>query len=388
MVQKYHGGDFTELLEKVYNGLENLCEQYGLQIIDTVGKTFVACGGLKFCEKNLDPRLLTSHQSVRVIEFAYKAQSFMSCITLRDGRKASISIGIHSGEIICGIVGDTKPQFSIIGTNVAKAAQICRLVRGNGILISMATYKATVNKVNNFIFEATVVTIDGKAKTFFTVQKRRGMNRRLAYQSNQKNHNKNQLGRGILADKKEAKLDSDGERWNEGAGNDIEASERTYHSYNSVQSDIMYDLRSERMIEQNESFNLDGSLNESYEDDEFNKHNFAEMKDDRAIVKIAATNDKYKLVERPRFLFSFETMTWENKFATSVFRKHFQTELCTFITKALFDLLLSQALVYAYYKNNRIEVNILVGLGVILWKVLDTMVLFMRKVKKPRGIMY
>lgn len=112
------------------------------------------------------------------------------------------------------------------------------------------------------------------------------------------------------------------------------------------------------------------------------------MKDDRAIVKIAATNDKYKLVERPRFLFSFDTMTWESKFATSVFRKHFQTELCTFLTKAVFDLLLSQALVYAYYKNSRIEINILVALGVILWKVLDTMVLFMRRVKKPRGIIY
>lgn len=73
LVRKYHGRDFTELLEKVYNGLDGLCEQYGLQVIDTVGKAFVACGGLKFVEKNLDPRLLTSYHTVRVIEFAVKA---------------------------------------------------------------------------------------------------------------------------------------------------------------------------------------------------------------------------------------------------------------------------------------------------------------------------
>ena len=97
LVKRYHGRDFTELLEKVYNGLDALCEQYGLQVIDTVGKTFVACGGLKFCEKNLDQRLLTSAHSVRVIEFACKAISFIQGIKLRDGRKASISIGIHSG---------------------------------------------------------------------------------------------------------------------------------------------------------------------------------------------------------------------------------------------------------------------------------------------------
>lgn len=49
----------------------------------------------------------------------------MQGIKLRDGRKASICMGIHSGEVICGVVGDTKPQFSIIGVNVDKTAKIC-----------------------------------------------------------------------------------------------------------------------------------------------------------------------------------------------------------------------------------------------------------------------
>lgn len=30
LVRKYQGRDFTELLEKVYNGLDSLCEQFGL----------------------------------------------------------------------------------------------------------------------------------------------------------------------------------------------------------------------------------------------------------------------------------------------------------------------------------------------------------------------
>jgi len=161
LVKRYHGRDFTELLEKVFNGLDQLCEQYGLQVIDTVGKAFVACGGLKFCEKNLDPRLLTSHHSVRVIEFACKAQSFLSSITLRDGRKASISIGIHSGSLMCGVMGETKPQFSIVGANVDKAEWICHNTEPNTIKISEQTYKATANKVNNFDFEAQDVSLFG-----------------------------------------------------------------------------------------------------------------------------------------------------------------------------------------------------------------------------------
>ena len=115
--------------------------------------------------------------------------------------------------------------------------------------------------------------------------------------------------------------------------------------------------RSDRIVDANDSFNMDdydGSLNGSIDDVELHKRNFADMKDDRQIVKIAATNDKFKLVERPRFLFSFDTTTWENKFATSVFRKHFTTELCTYITKAIFDLFLGQALVYSIYKQDQI----------------------------------
>ena len=181
LVKRYHGRDFTELLEKVYNGLDALCEQYGLQVIDTVGKTFVACGGLKFCEKNLDQRLLTSAHSVRVIEFACKAISFIQGIKLRDGRKASISIGIHSGQVIYGVVGETKPQFSIIGANVYQAALICRRTPPNTILISKQSFKATVNKVNNFLFEEREVSLNGQVTTCYSVQKRRGMNRRLAY---------------------------------------------------------------------------------------------------------------------------------------------------------------------------------------------------------------
>ena len=81
------------------------------------------------------------------------------------------------------------------------------------------------------------------------------------------------------------------------------------------------------------------SLDGSFDDANFNRRNFSDYQDERKIVKLAALNDKYKLVERPRFLFSFETTTWETKFQTWVFRKHFATELSTYIMKSVFDLI-------------------------------------------------
>ena len=46
------------------------------------------------------------------------------------------------------------------------------------------------------------------------------------------------------------------------------------------------------------------------------------------------------------------------------------------------------AIVYAEFGTKRLEIFIYVSIGVIAIKVLDTMLLFFRKVKKPRGIIY
>ena len=52
---------------------------------------------------------MTNYHTVRVIEFAVKAQAYVSHITLHDERKANISVGINTGHIMCGVIGDIKP---------------------------------------------------------------------------------------------------------------------------------------------------------------------------------------------------------------------------------------------------------------------------------------
>ena len=110
------------------------------------------------------------------------------------------------------------------------------------------------------------------------------------------------------------------------------------------------------------------------------------MQDDRQIVKIAAINDKYKLVERPRFLVSFDTVTWESKFATSVFQKHFKTEICTFIAKGILDLLLAEAMVFSVHGHIQLGIYFIVAFGYIVYFSLATAFLFCRKRRKPRCV--
>lgn len=109
LVNQHTGKELIELLDKVYNAFDQLCEQNGIQKIETVGKTYMACGGLKSCERAVESRLLGSHHSVRVTDFACNALKFAESYRLRFGNNLGVKIGIHTGQVIAGVVGETKP---------------------------------------------------------------------------------------------------------------------------------------------------------------------------------------------------------------------------------------------------------------------------------------
>jgi class 3 adenylate cyclase len=96
-----------------------------LQKIETVGKTYLACGGLKSAEKKIEARLLNRHHSVRATDFGMEIMNFVKSMYLKNGKNLEINIGIHSGSVISGVIGDTKPQFSLIGDTVIKTAAVC-----------------------------------------------------------------------------------------------------------------------------------------------------------------------------------------------------------------------------------------------------------------------
>ncbi len=68
-------------------------------------------------------------------------------------------------------------------------------------------------------------------------------------------------------------------------------------------------MTSDRMSSvQNDTEREQKSINDDSFDDDVagNILKTNELKDDKAIVKSAAQNDRYNLIERPRFLISFE----------------------------------------------------------------------------------
>ena len=80
--------------------------------------------------------------------------------------------------MISGVVGETKPQFSLIGDTVNKSSRVCSSCPKNKVLISNEGKKALERNSNNFIFSSIDVkmkgiTKDNELETVHIVQKRK-----------------------------------------------------------------------------------------------------------------------------------------------------------------------------------------------------------------------
>ena len=89
-------------------------------------------------------------------------------------------MGINTGKIMCGIVGEIKPHFQIIGTQVDKARDICKVTESGGIKISTSSFKKVVNKLNNFQFHESQAKLSGQEEIVYEVNKRSDLKKRLA----------------------------------------------------------------------------------------------------------------------------------------------------------------------------------------------------------------
>ena len=85
---------------------DNLCETHGVTKIETVGKTYMACAGLKDSEVALCPELLAKNHAQRAVSLAIDVIKKVEKFDFPSGQVIKVKIGVNSGPVIAGVVGD------------------------------------------------------------------------------------------------------------------------------------------------------------------------------------------------------------------------------------------------------------------------------------------
>jgi len=69
----------------------------------------MACAGLRFIESKMNAKLLNKHHAVRVADFASEILKHFATFKLKNRKPLQLKVGIHTGPVISGVIGEKKP---------------------------------------------------------------------------------------------------------------------------------------------------------------------------------------------------------------------------------------------------------------------------------------
>jgi class 3 adenylate cyclase len=132
--EKLSPEELVSLIDTCFTKFDEIISKHKMEKIKTIGDSYLCVSGLP------DPK---SHSAINTVEAAFEIIETMKSIKLNtsDNNYFDIRIGIHTGPLVAGVVGDKKFAFDIWGDTVNTASRMEQTSEPNKINISHSTYE-------------------------------------------------------------------------------------------------------------------------------------------------------------------------------------------------------------------------------------------------------
>ncbi|MDX1959656.1 MAG: adenylate/guanylate cyclase domain-containing protein [Leptospiraceae bacterium] len=135
IAQAMSPSELIQELDRCFSYFDQVCEKYGLEKLKTIGDAYMCAGGL--------PKSNKTH-AIDVTLAALEMQSFMN--QMKEIKAAQhlpyweIRLGIHTGPLVAGVIGEKKFAYDIWGDTVNTASRMESSGTPGKVNISSQTY--------------------------------------------------------------------------------------------------------------------------------------------------------------------------------------------------------------------------------------------------------
>ena len=137
--EKLSPEELVSIIDTCFKKFDEIISKYNIEKIKTIGDAYLCVSGLPDTK---------DHNAVNVISAAMEIIDVIKDLQQEDGGKGffDIRIGIHTGPLVAGVVGNKKFAYDIWGDTVNTAARMEQSSEPNRINISQSCYELVKDK--------------------------------------------------------------------------------------------------------------------------------------------------------------------------------------------------------------------------------------------------
>ncbi len=151
------------LLDRVFATFDRLVEKHGLEKIKTIGDAYMVAGGVAQAHDRHD---------TAVADLALDMRDMVAGMTAPDGGRLGVRIGIHTGPLIAGVIGETRFLYDLWGDTVNTASRMEAAGEAGSIQVSDAV-RARLADAYDFAARGDIeVKGKGRMRTWYLIGRR------------------------------------------------------------------------------------------------------------------------------------------------------------------------------------------------------------------------
>ncbi|KAJ3326642.1 Guanylate cyclase 2G [Blyttiomyces sp. JEL0837] len=153
LTTKHSTKDMLASLNKLWQEYDVIAKRWGIHKVETIGDAFLGVVGA--------PDRVNDHAE-RATNFAIDVLAMAEKFRTLNNESIQVRVGLNSGPITAGILGDQNPHWCIVGDTVNTASRMESTSKPGHLHISESTFKLIKGKFD--ISEPDVMNIKGKGQ--------------------------------------------------------------------------------------------------------------------------------------------------------------------------------------------------------------------------------